>query len=294
PARNRLYVVSKAAPISFQAAVVLALAAQLSVNAGSGFAVRAFEVTGPAAMVLLRNGIAAVVVLALIRPKLNQVTRRGWMAVGAYGLALAGMNSLFYEAIDLIPVGPAVTIEMLGPLALSVVLARQARAWLWAGTALVGVLMLSGFDLGGVNLVGAGLVLAAGACWAAYILAARWVGREFASADGLALGFAVAGLLSVPRGIGPLVDSGWSWQVAGWGLLVAMLGTLVPYWLEMWSLRGMPASVFGVMTAVAPASAALFGWLIAGQGMTWWIVGGMAMVTAASAGASLTRSPGQR
>ncbi|MDR2348439.1 MAG: EamA family transporter, partial [Bifidobacteriaceae bacterium] len=121
--------------ISFKMAVVLAIAAQLSVNFGSGLAVRAFGVMTAAAVVLFRCALAAIALLVLVRPRLRGLSRRQWGAAAAYGVALAVMNSLFYESLELIDVGPAVTIEMLGPLVLSVALVRRWRAWLWAGLA---------------------------------------------------------------------------------------------------------------------------------------------------------------
>jgi inner membrane transporter RhtA len=284
--------VSPARPVSLRAALALAVAAQLSVNAASGFAVKAFEVAGPASMVLFRNGLSALVLLALVRPRLKGLSRQEWAAAAAYGLSLATMNSFFYEAINLIPVGPAVTMEMLGPLALSVILARRWRAWLWAVAALAGVALVSGFDLGGVNALGTVFILAAGASWAGYILSARWVGRVFVGADGMAIGMAVAALAALPRGLPDLLARPVGPGTLAWGALVALLGTLVPYALEMIALRGMSAATFGVMTALAPASAALFGWIIAGQSLGWGVVGGMALVTAGTAGAAWDEARG--
>jgi inner membrane transporter RhtA len=275
-----------------RAALILAVAAQLSFSAGSGFAVKAFEVVGPSAMVLFRTGLSAVVLLVAIRPRVRGLGREGWAAAACYALSMVVMNTFFYEAIDRIPVGPAVTIEMLGPLVLSVVLARVWRAWLWAALALGGVAMLSGFDLAGADALGTALILAAGAAWASYILCTRWVGRVFRNADGFAIGMALAALASLPRGLPDLMARPIEWETLGWGGLVALLGTLIPYGLEMVALRGMAPATFAVTTALAPASAALFGWLIAGQALGWWAAAGMALVTAASAGAALDEARG--
>jgi inner membrane transporter RhtA len=272
--------------------LALAVVAQLSVNASAGFAVKAFELVGPAGMVLLRNGISAVILLALVRPRWRGLTPQAWGAASLYGFSMVVMNSFFYEGIDRVPVGPAVTIEMLGPLALSVLLVRRWRAWMWAVLALGGVLMLSGFDFAGINIQGTVYVLVAGTAWAGYIVNARLVGRVFAGADGLAIGMAVAALASLPRGVPDLVARPDGIGVLGWGALVAALGTLIPYGLEMISLRGMSAATFGVTTALAPGSAALFGWWIAGQPLNWWTGVGMALVTIAAAGAALDESPG--
>ncbi|MDR1186159.1 MAG: hypothetical protein LBK95_01675, partial [Bifidobacteriaceae bacterium] len=209
-----------ARPVSLRLALTLAIAAQLSVNASSGFAVRAFELTGPAAMVLFRNGLSALVLMAALRPRLRGRSRQEWAAAVAYGLAMVVMNSFFYEGIELLPVGPAVTIEMLGPLVLSVVLARRWRAWLWAALALAGVAMLSGLDFGGTQVAGTVFILMAGAAWAGYILCARWVGRVFKGGDGLALGMTIAALVAVPRGLPDLVSRPVTLEVLGWGALV--------------------------------------------------------------------------
>ncbi|MDR2377830.1 MAG: EamA family transporter, partial [Bifidobacteriaceae bacterium] len=157
---------------------------------------------------------------------------------------------------------------------------------LWAALALAGVAALSGFDPGGISALGTLYIALAGAAWAGYILATRWVGRIFGGADGLAIGMAVAALASLPRGLADLATRPIGLEVLGWGALVALLGTLIPYGLEMAALRGMSAATFGVTTALAPASAALFGWIIAGQALDWWAVAGMALVTVASAGAA--------
>jgi inner membrane transporter RhtA len=177
---------------------------------------------------------------------------------------------------------------MMGPLVLSVILSKRWQGWLWAALAAGGVALISGVDVQDMNLVGTALALAAGAAWACYILCTRWVGASFKSADGLALGMAVSALLAVPRGVADLAGRPWTPAILGWGLLVACLATAIPYGLEMAALRSLPAAVFAVMTSVAPATAALAGWLIAGQALTGWVVGGMALVAAASAGAALS------
>ncbi|MDR2114142.1 MAG: EamA family transporter [Bifidobacteriaceae bacterium] len=272
--------------VSFRVAVVLAIAAQFSVNAGSGFAVRAFEVTNAAAIVFLRNGLTALVLLAVIRPQWRGVSRRAWTAVLCYGISMAVMNSVFYEAINLIDVGSAVTVEIMGPLVLSVVLVRRWTAWLWAVLAAVGVAMLSRFDFAAMTSAGTVLAATAGVAWAGYIMSARWVGREFTNLDGLVWAMVATALFTMPRGVIGLAQNPVTPTILLWGLVVALTGTLIPYWFEVIALRGMSAATFGVMTALAPASAALLGWLIAGQALTWWVLGGMALVSVASAGAA--------
>ena len=97
------------------------------------------------------------------------------------------MNGLFYLALERLPLGVTVTIEVLGPLVLSIVASRRASAWLWALLALVGVFALGGGGWGDLDPLGVLFALGAAASWAFYILASARVGREFPKLDGLAL-----------------------------------------------------------------------------------------------------------
>ena len=103
-------------------AVWLVVLSMCSVQFGAGFAGGLIDEVGPAAVVLMRQGFAAVVLLAVSRPKLRGRTREQWTTAIAFGLILATMNMTFYSAVERLPLGVAVTIELLGPLALSAAL----------------------------------------------------------------------------------------------------------------------------------------------------------------------------
>ncbi|MGC5020173.1 EamA family transporter [Micromonospora sp. DT47] len=274
-------------------AVGLVLGGALSVQFGSAGAALLFPRTGVAGAVTLRLAIGALLMLAVCRPRLRGHDRADWSSVIAFGLALAGMNSIFYQAIERIPLGPAVTLEVLGPLALSVFTARRAAAWCWAGLALAGVALLGqgGFDR--LDPVGAGLALVAGALWAAYIVCSARVGGRFPGADGLALSLGVAALVTLPIG---LVDAGtrlWHPAVLGLGAGLAMLASVLPYTLELLALRRLPTATFAVLMSLGPAIAALAGFLVLGQELRAWEVLAIGLVIAASAGAVRAgRSPG--
>ncbi|NES29979.1 EamA family transporter [Micromonospora terminaliae] len=272
-------------------AVGLVLGGALSVQFGSAVAALLFPRTGVAGAVTLRLTIGALLMLAVCRPRLRGHGRGDWAAVVAFGLALAGMNSIFYQAIERIPLGPAVTLEVLGPLALSVVTARRLAAWCWAGLALAGVALLGqgGFDR--LDPVGAALALAAGALWAAYIVCSARVGGRFPRADGLALALAVAALITLPVG---LVGSGgrlWHPAVLGLGTGLALLASVLPYTLELLALRRLPTATFAVLMSLGPAIAALAGWLVLGQALHPVEVLAIALVIAASIGAVRAGTP---
>jgi len=264
----------------------LVVGAAVSIQFGAALAALVFPATGPMGMVTLRLAFAAAILLLLVRPPLRGRPRRDWLLIVAFGLALAAMNSLLYHALDLIPLGAAVTFEVLGPLVLYVVLGRRARNVVWAVLALAGVYALSG---GGVtDLVPAGVALALGAAaaWAAYILLGARVAHRFTGAEGLALALAVGAVVTAPLGVasaGPaLVEP----RVLGIGAVVALLSSVVPYTLELAALRRVSAGSFAVMMSLYPLTAALAGLLVLGQRLGWVELLGVLLVALATAGAT--------
>ncbi|MEV6495165.1 EamA family transporter, partial [Actinoplanes sp. NPDC051633] len=220
--------------------VGLVLVSAFSVHSGSAVAATLFPRVGSAPVVSLRLVVGAILLLALCRPSFRGRSRSDWAVVGVFGLALAGMNTVFYAAIERVPLGPAVTIEVLGPLILSVVAAHRRSAWLWAGLALAGVVLLGLPERGGLDRldpVGVLLVLVAGALWASYIVLSARAGARFRGAEGLALAMAVAAVLSLPLGVagaGPaLLDP----AVLALGCAVAVLSSVLPYSFELFALR---------------------------------------------------------
>ena len=195
------------------------------------------------------------------------------------------MNTMFYEAIDRIPLGPAVTLEVLGPLALSVVAARRAVAWLWAGLALAGVTLLgrAGFDR--LTPTGVAFALGAATMWAAYIVLSARLGARFAKADGLALAMAVATLFTLPVGIADAGTALLNPFVLVVGAAVAMLSSVLPYSLELVALRRMATATFAVLMSLGPAIAAVAGFLVLDQRLTALEGVAIALVVAASIGA---------
>ncbi|UNZ20921.1 EamA family transporter [Streptomyces sp. 891-h] len=266
----------------------LVLAGAVSVQFGSAVAALLFPRAGALGVVALRVTIAAVLLLAVCRPRLRGYSRADWAVVGAFGLALGGMNILFYQAIDRIPLGPAVTLEVLGPLVLSIAAARRALSLVWAGAALLGVFLLGQDGFGRLDLVGAAFALGAGAMWAAYIVFNSRTGARFPRLDGLALAMGVAALMSLPLGIGSTGATLLQPGVLGLGLAVALLSSGLPYTLELLALRRLPAPTFAVLMSLAPAIAALAGFLVLGQELSPLQCLAIALVVGASAGAVRT------
>ncbi|GAA0627354.1 EamA family transporter [Streptomyces crystallinus] len=268
------------------APVALVISAGISVQFGSAVAVMLMPRAGAAGVVTLRLAAAAVVLLVLCRPRVRGYRRADWGTVVAFGAAMAGMNGLFYQAVDRIPLGTAVTLEVLGPLTLSVLASRRLVNVVWAGLALAGVALLGGGGgFGALDLVGAGFAVGAGACWAVYILFSARTGRRFPQADGLALAMAVAAVLSLPLGA---VQSGGKLLVpstVALGVAVALLSSVLPYTLELLALRRLPASTFAILMSLEPAIAATAGFLILHQALSVVDAVGIGLVIGASVGA---------
>ncbi|MDI3402636.1 EamA family transporter [Streptomyces cavernicola] len=265
--------------------VGLVVAGALSTQFGSAVAALLFPRAGALGIVTLRLVLSAVLLLAVCRPRLRGHTRSDWAVVCGFGLALGGMNTLFYQSIERIPLGPAVTLEVLGPLALSVIASRRLASLLWAALALGGVFLLGEGGFGQLNLAGVAFALGAGVMWAAYILMSARAGARFPRADGLALAMGVAAVVSLPIGLASAGAALFVPSTLALGLALAAMSSGLPYSLELFALRRLPASTFAVLMSLAPAVAALAGLLVLGQelAVTQWLA--IALVVTASIGA---------
>lgn len=267
-------------------APLLVLAAVVSVQFGGALAQGLVLRTplGPGGVVVMRLAFATAIMLAVVRPRWRRVPAAAWRTVIAFGLALGLMNYTFYASLAHLPIGIAVTIEFIGPLTLAAVLSRRwsdAAAVVAAGLGVVLISQAHRTPVADVPWTGLGLALAAGACWAAYIVFSGKAGAQFPRLDGLALALVVATLVTLPFG----VTSVPTWQ-APWvaiGLGVALLSSVLPYSLELLALRRLSAKVFGILLSLEPAVAALAGLLVLGQRLSLEQLVGMAMVVGASA-----------
>lgn len=271
------------------AATGLVVGAAVSVQFGSAVAALVFPLAGPMGVVTLRIAVAAVILLAVLRPRLRGRTRGDWVHVVAFGVALAAMNALFYHAIDRIPLGIAVTFEVLGPLVLYVSLGRRLANAVWALLALAGVYLLGGAGVTALDPLGVALALGAAAAWAAYIVLGSRVAHRFTGAEGLALAMGLGALLALPLGFASAGGALLEPRVLATGVLVAVLSSAVPYTLEMAALRRITAGSFAILTSLYPLIAALAGWLVLGQGLGGGEIAGIVLVALATAGATSAR-----
>jgi inner membrane transporter RhtA len=267
-------------------AVGLVVLAVSTLQVGAAFAVELFDELGPAGAAFGRLGFAALVLVAIWRPRLRGRPRGDLGVAVAFGLALGAMNLCIYEAMDRIPLGVAVTFEFIGPLGVAVVGSRRALDLLWVVLAAVGIVLLADYGGGSLDATGVAFALAAGVLWAAYIVLSQRTGRLFGGGGGLAVAMVAGAALVAPFGIAGAGTALLRPELLGAVLAVALASSVLPYSLELEALRRLPARVFGVLMSLEPAVAALAGLVVLGQGLAardWLAIG---LVVAASAGAS--------
>jgi inner membrane transporter RhtA len=272
--------------------VVLVLAGATSIQFGAALAATLFDDLGPAGASLLRIGFAALVLVAVTRPAPRRHDARDLRLVAAFGLALGVMNLSFYEALDRIPLGVAVTIEFAGPVAVAVGLSRRPLDLVWVALAVAGIVLLADpFGATGLDTLGLVFVLVAATAWACYILLAQRASGRFEGLQGLALASVVAALVPVVPGV---IDAGGELLALGLlalGALVALLSSVIPYSLETEALRRIPANVFSVLMSLEPAVAALAGFIVLGQRLGARDLLAITLVIAASIGVTRTGPP---
>jgi inner membrane transporter RhtA len=266
---------------------LLVLASIASVQFGAAFAKTLFDELGAGGTVFVRTLVGAIVLALIWRPRLAGHDRGDlWLAL-VFGLVLAAMNFCFYSSLERIPLGIAVTFEFVGPLGVAVFGSRRPLDLLWVVLAATGILLLSDLGSGGgLDRLGVALALLAGVFWAAYILLGARMGRAFPGGAGLALAMVVATVALAPAGV---ADGGSQLlvpEVLLAGVAVGLLGSAIPYALELEALRGMPVGVFGVLMSLEPAVGALAGFLVLDEGLVTRELVAIALVVAASAGAA--------
>lgn len=268
---------------SASAAPILILLQIVSLQIGASVAKGAYATVGPTALAGMRLAFAAAVLWLLVRPRLRGVTPAQWRSAIALGLVFAGMNLAYFRAIDHLPIGVAATLELLGPLVLSIALSRRLEHVVIALLMLVGVLLLAAPG-GALSTTGILLGCTAAVCRAGYVLLSRRVGQLFPDWTGLALALAFGACLLTPIAAITSGDHVVAHPAAlGTGLLVALLSSLIPYALDMTVLRHIDTRAFGVLLALSPAVAAGIGFALLHEELTTRQLCAMALVVLAGA-----------
>ncbi len=271
----------------------MVLSGIVSVQLGAGIADKLFHEIPPAAVTGLRLWTSAVAMAVisgrgLVRAFGDLAKRRAFADAGiavSFGISLLIMNFSIYQAFSRIPLGVAVTIEFLGPLAVAVAGSRHLRDVGWVVLAATGVVLLTQGGHGHLDLTGVMFAGIAGACWAAYIALSTATGRRFPGSAGLAIAMLVAGVLITPPAVAAGGGAMFRPAVLATGAAIGILSSVIPYRLELEALRRMPMRLFGVWMSLEPAVAALIGLALLGQHLSVveWLAIGCVMIACAGA-----------
>lgn len=266
---------------------ILVLLAIVSIQIGAALAVRLFAAVEPPGVVFLRVALSAILLVLASRPALDRTVRRHSGLLLLYGLVLAVMNYGFYEAIARIPLGVAVTIDFMGPLAVAVATSRRRLDFLWIALAILGIAMLMPEIGGRLDPVGVMYAGMAAVGWAGFVLLSRRVGRIFVGGDGLALGMVVAAVFLAPFGLLKSSPVLFDPALAITATAIAVLSTAIPLSLEFAALKRMPPKTYGVLVTLEPAVAVLVGAVLLSEWVGATGIVAVCCVTAAAVGATL-------
>jgi inner membrane transporter RhtA len=264
---------------------------EVSINLGSALAGVAIPFVGSPIVVAVRQLIMVAVLLPFYRPRRSQLTwRRLWPAV-ALGVSLAVMNLTFYEAVHLLGLGIAATIEFLGPLLLALATSRRLLDVACVLVAGAGVVLLTGLE-GQIDAWGVTLSLIAAAAWAAYILLTRRVALGLPGLEGLTVAGIVSLALILPLALFTLPGAVFSWPIVALLAGIGILASVLPYALDTFILRRITARLYAIITSFGPVVAAIFGWIVLGERLGWVQLLAILLVCAAAGTAIATQRPG--
>jgi inner membrane transporter RhtA len=251
-----------AAPIPGWSVPLVFVVGAVSQYVGAAIGVFLFETTEPSTVAWLRAAAAGVALLLWRRPWRRGLTRHDVFVAVQFGLVTIAMNIAFYEAIARIPLGTAVAIEFLGPIAVAALGSRRVGDLAAAALVCAGVALLAGVEFD-VDWAGFGFALASAALWAGYILLGKRVADAGEGLDSLALGMALVAAVLAPFILVPqaFVDSSVFVDSRTWvlGLAIGLLSTAVPYALDQLVLTIVGQSKFALLLALLPATATVIG-----------------------------------
>ena len=247
---------------------------------GPAFAVLLFANISVLGVAWLRIASAALVFAVWRRPwrLISRLDREGrWVLLGL-GTVLAAMNSVFYLAIDRLPLSTVGAVEFLGVIVLAAVGVRSPRNAAALVLAVLGVATLTDIRLVG-EPVGIALAFANCALFVLYvILGHRIAGSGWSGIDQLGASMLIAAVVATPFGIGEAAAAFGHplWLLAG--VAVGVCSSVIPYVTDQLAMARLRRATFALMLSILPATATVIGLLVLAQVPTVQDVLGVGLV----------------
>jgi inner membrane transporter RhtA len=275
--------------------IIALIGAMASLSIGASFAKGLIPLVGAQGAATLRITIAACILLAFWRPWRRRLSWRHAGSIALYGISLGALNLLFYMSIRSIPIGVAVALQFLGPLAVAIATSRRAADLVWIVFAVLGLLMLLPLaDAAyGLDKTGVAYALSAAICWALYIIfGQRTAGVHPGHAT--ALGMTTASIVVLPFGLTHAGLELFNPALLLGGLTVAVLSSAVPHSLQMVALRQLPKRTYSIMLSLEPAMSAVAAAVMLNERLTEVQSLAIGCIISASIGSAATaRAPAQ-
>lgn len=240
---------------------------------GPSLAVLLFARVDVLGVAWLRIATAAVVFAVWRRPWwiVAQLNRGERLVLLALGVVLAAMNSLFYLAVDRLPLSTVGAIEFLGTVILAAAGARTRRNLLALVLAVGGVAALTdvrlaaeplGFAFAFANCVGFMLYVVLG-----HRIANRLAGGNpaLSGIDQLGAAMLIAAVVATPFGVGGAAPAFAHPDWLLWGIGVGLCSSVIPYVTDQLAMARLSRATFALMLAILPATATAIGLLVLGQ-----------------------------
>ena len=263
----------------------MAVAAMMAVQLSNALSVPVINQVGSAGTAWLRMCFGVVFLWLIAKPAIRTLRKKDIPALIALGVATGFMTTFFLAAVARIPLGTAVAIEFLGPLAVAGIMSKQRKALIWPLLALIGVVLLTEPWHGRIDFAGVCFALIAGTCWGLYNLFTQHVGDRFSGISGLSLTIPVAALATLPVGLPQVIGGEFTWWVLPAAAGIALISPVIAFGLEMLALRHMTHTAFGTLLSIEPAFGVLIGLLVLAQTPTFMQIAGIALVVLAGAAA---------
>ncbi|HKE49082.1 MAG TPA: EamA family transporter [Rhodanobacteraceae bacterium] len=248
---------------------------------GPAFAVLLFQFVGSLGVAWLRITTAALAFSLWRRPwrVLATASRPQLRLLLAMGAILAVMNSVFYLAIERLPLGTVGAIEFLAPIAIAVFGLRDLRNVAALVVAVGGVALLTNVRFGGDPLA---YVFAFANCalFAGYIVAGHALARDGGASgiDRLGGAMLIAAFAAAPIGLRDALPAFHDPRLLLAAVGVGISSSVIPYVCDQLAMARLPRSTFALLLALLPATASLIGALVLRQIPSPVEIAGIALV----------------